>query len=147
MSLVVDANAPELYRLIPEHVWEPARDPDGTPREEADVAELTGQLADLEVRQRRRDRCGDRFHAATDMGLRNLPLHSFAQNRIWCQIVALASEFSTWMGLLAHAEKPARRWELKCLRHRLFQVPATFARHARQHTVHLSDRSTWAAIV
>lgn len=40
-------STPELYRIIPEHVWGPAYDPDGTPREGADVAELTG-LLDLE---------------------------------------------------------------------------------------------------
>ena len=81
------------------------------------------------------------------MGLENLPLAPFAQNRIWCQIVALASEITAWMGLLAHADQPARRWEPKQLRHRLFQTPATFARHARARIVHLSDRSAWAEIV
>lgn len=184
---------PELYRVIPEHVWEPAYDPDGTPRVGADVAELTGlldlaqwpkgmrvivrrerphtgaqlrfedvdgyrltafatntargQLADLEVRHRRRARCEDRIRLAKDMGLQNLPLKTFAQNRIWCQIVALASEVTAWMGLLAHPDQPARRWEPKRLRHRLFQVPATFARHAPARIVHLSDRTAWAEIV
>ena len=40
---------------------------------------------------------------------------------------------------LAHPEAPARRWEPKRLRHRLLQVPATFACHARarSRTVHL----------
>ena len=90
-----------------------------------------GQLADLEVRHRRRARCEDRIRLAKDMGLANLPLTTFAQNRIWCQIVALASEITAWMGLLAHPDAPARRWEPKRLRHRLFQVPATFACHAR----------------
>ena len=91
-----------------------------------------GQLADLEVRHRRRARCEDRIRVAKDMGLRNLPLASFAQNRIWCQIVALASEITAWMGLLGYAAQPARRWEPKRLRHRLFQIPATIARHARR---------------
>lgn len=193
VGYTLPTNTPDLYRVIPEQLWEPAYDPDGTPREGADVAELTGlmdltgwpqgmrvivrrerphpgaqlrfddvdgyrltafatntrrgQLADLEVRHRRRARCEDRIRAAKDMGLRNLPLRSFAQNRIWCQIVALASEISTWMGMLAHPEAPARRWEPKRLRHRLFQAPATFARHARARILHLSDRSTWAGIV
>ncbi|MBM7499858.1 hypothetical protein JOD52_000698 [Brachybacterium muris] len=107
----------------------------------------TGQLADLEIRHRRRARCEDRIRAAKDAGLRNLPLKTFAQNRIWCQIVALASEITAWMGLLGYADQPARRWEPKRLRHRLFQVPATIARHARQRVLHLSDRSRWARIV
>ncbi|MBB5833030.1 hypothetical protein HNR70_002843 [Brachybacterium aquaticum] len=81
------------------------------------------------------------------MGLRNLPLTSFAQNRIWCQIVGLASEITAWMGLLGYTDQPARRWEPKRVRHRLFQIPASIARHARQQVLHVSDRSRWAEIV
>ena len=50
-----------------------------------------GQLADLELRHRRRARCEDRIRLAKDTKLRNLPLHSFAQNQIWCAIVALTA--------------------------------------------------------
>jgi hypothetical protein len=60
-----------------------------------------GQLADLELRHRRRARCEDRIRAAKDTGLRNLPLHGFAQNQIWCEIVAMACELLAWMQLLA----------------------------------------------
>ena len=42
----------------------------------------TGQLADLELRHRRRARCEDRIRCAKDTGLRNLPLRGFAQNQI-----------------------------------------------------------------
>jgi len=38
-----------------------------------------GQLADLELRHRRRARCEDRIRNARDTGLRNLPLHDSAQ--------------------------------------------------------------------
>jgi hypothetical protein len=41
-----------------------------------------GQLADLELRHRRRARCEDRIRCAKDTGLRNLPLHGYAQNQI-----------------------------------------------------------------
>ena len=44
VGYTLPVNTPELYRVIPEHVWEPAYDPDGTPRQGADVAELTGLL-------------------------------------------------------------------------------------------------------
>jgi hypothetical protein len=40
------------------------------------------QLADLELRHRRHARVEDRIRAAKDIGLRNLPLHDMAQNRI-----------------------------------------------------------------
>jgi Transposase DDE domain group 1 len=43
-----------------------------------------GQLADLELRHRRRARCEDRIRIAKDTGLTNLPLHDLDQNRIWC---------------------------------------------------------------
>ena len=50
----------------------------------------TGQLADLELRHRRRARCEDRIRCAKDTGLRGLPLHGFDQNQIWCELVAVA---------------------------------------------------------
>ncbi len=71
-----------------------------------------GQLADLELRHRRRARCEDRIRCAKDTGLRNLPLHGFAQNQVWCEIVALACELLAWTQLIALAGD-ARRWEPK----------------------------------
>ena len=64
------------------------------------------QLADLELRHRRRARAEDRIRVAKDTGLRNLPLHDFAQNQIWCAIVALACELTAWMQLLALHRHP-----------------------------------------
>jgi hypothetical protein len=77
---------------------------------------VRGQLADLELRHRRRARAEDRIRAAKDTGLANLPLHDFAQNQIWCAIVALAGDLVAWMQTLALTEHPARRWEPKRLR-------------------------------
>jgi len=105
-----------------------------------------GQLPDLELRHRRRARCEDRIRLAKETGLRNLPLHGFAQNRIWCAIVTLASDLLAWMGMLALIGHDARRWEPKRLRHRLFTIPANIARSARQTLLHLSDRAPWAAV-
>ena len=64
-----------------------------------------GQLADLEVRHRLRARCEDRIRCAKDTGLDRFPLQGFAQNRIWCLIVALARRPA---GLLP-AARPGRR--------------------------------------
>jgi hypothetical protein len=89
------------------------------------------QLADLELRHRRRARCEDRIRIAKDTGLRAFPLFDFAQNEIWCAIVALAVEITAWMQMLALHGHPARRWEPKRLRLRLFTVPATLARTGR----------------
>ena len=105
-----------------------------------------GQLPDLELRHRRRARCEDRIRIAKDTGLRNLPLHGYAQNQVWCAIVALASDVLAWMGMLALTSHDARRWEPKRLRLRLFTIPASIARTARQTFLHLSDRAPWAEV-
>ena len=105
-----------------------------------------GQLPALELRHRRRARCEDRIRIAKDTGLRNLPLHGFAANQIWCAIVALASDLLAWMGMLALTSHQARRWEPKRLRHRLFTIPATIAHTARQTILHLSERAPWAGV-
>jgi hypothetical protein len=106
-----------------------------------------GQLPVLELRHRRRARAEDRIRAAKDTGLTNLPLHDFDQNQIWCAIIALACELTTWMQTLALPGHPARRWEPKRLRTRLFTVPATLARTGRRRLLHLADHHPWAAAV
>lgn len=40
--------------------------------------------------------------------------------------------------MLALAGQPARRWEPKRLRHRLFWLAGRLAHHARQTTLHLA---------
>jgi hypothetical protein len=106
-----------------------------------------GQLPDLELRHRRRARAEDRIRCAKDTGLTNLPLHDFTQNQIWCAIVALACELTAWMQILALHGHPARRWEPKRLRTRLFTVPATLARTGRRRLLHLAEHHPWADLV
>ena len=105
------------------------------------------QLPDLELRHRRRARCEDRIRIAKDTGLRNLPLHGFDQNRIWCAIVMLAAEITAWMQTLALTSHDARRWEPKRLRLRLFTTPAVIARRARTRVLHLAEHAPWANVV
>jgi len=95
----------------------------------------------------RHRRCEDRIRIAKDTGLRNLPLHGYAQNQVWCAIVALATDLLAWMGMLALTSHDARRWEPKRLRLRLFTIPAAIARTARRTFLHLSERAPWAAVV
>jgi hypothetical protein len=103
-----------------------------------------GQLADLELRHRRRARCEDRIRCAKDTGLRNLPLHGFAQNQIWCEIVALACELLAWMQMLAFTG-PARSWEPKRLRLRIFAVAGRLVRGGRRLRLRLAARWPWTA--
>ena len=104
------------------------------------------QLADLELRHRRRARCEDRIRISKDTGLRAMPLKGYDQNRIWCAIVALAGDLLAWMQMLALHGHPARRWEPKSLRVRLFAIPATLAHRARRVLLHLSNTAPWAGI-
>jgi len=106
-----------------------------------------GQLQDLELRHRRRARCEDRIRAAKDTGLRNLPLKDFDANRIWCAIVALATDLTAWTQLLAFTDTAARRWEPKRLRTRLLHIPAVLAHHARTLVLHVKDTFAWADVL
>jgi hypothetical protein len=100
-----------------------------------------GQLADLELRHRRRARCEDRIRNAKDTGLRNLPLHGYDQNQICCQIVALACELLAWMAMLA-ITGTARRWEPKRLRLRLLSAAGRIVR-GRRLRLRLAAHSPW----
>ncbi len=102
-----------------------------------------GQLADLELRHRRRARCEDRIRNAKDTGLRNLPLQGFAQNQLWCEIAALACELLAWTQLLAMTGQ-ARRWEPKRLRLRLFSAAGRLARSGRRLRLRLAQHWPWA---
>jgi hypothetical protein len=102
------------------------------------------RLAALELRHRRRARCEDRIRISKDTGLTNLPLHGFAQNQIWCAIVALAVDLTAWMQLLALTDHEARRWEPKRLRHRLYTIPATLTHSARRTRLRLAEHHPWA---
>jgi hypothetical protein len=102
-----------------------------------------GQLADLELRHRRRARCEDRIRCAKDTGLRNLPLHGFGQNQLWCELVAMASELLAWMQMLS-LEGPARAWEPKRLRLRLFAVAGRLVHGGRRLRLRLAAAWPWA---
>jgi hypothetical protein len=103
----------------------------------------SGQLADLELRHRRRARCEDRIRCAKDTGLRNLPLHGYAQNQIWCEIVALACDLLAWTQMLALTGK-ARRWEPKRLRLRIFTCAGRIVRGSRRLKLRLAASWPWA---
>jgi hypothetical protein len=110
-----------------------------------------GQLANLELRHRRRARAEDRIRVAKDTGLTNLPLHDFAQNQLWCALVAMACELTVWMQQLAFTTEDsshqARPWEPKRLRLRLFSAAARLVRSGRRLTVHLARHGPWNHLI
>ncbi|MDK3258851.1 IS1380 family transposase [Blastococcus capsensis] len=106
-----------------------------------------GQLADLELRHRRRARAEDRIRCAKDTGLANLPPHDLAQNSIWCAIVSPACELTAWIQTLTLIGHDARRWEPKRLRLRLFSIPARHARTGRRRLLHLAATAPFTQLV
>lgn len=106
-----------------------------------------GRIADLEVRHRLRARAEDRIRGLKDTGMTNLPLHAFAKNRIWLEIACLAYELITWTQILAFGDQPARTWEPKRLRLRLFAVAARLVTTSRRRILRLSMRWPWTHII
>ena len=106
------------------------------------------RLADLEVRHRQRARCEDRIRALKDTGLRNLPFHGYAQNRLWVEVVALAADLLTWTQTLAFAEhEPARRWEPKRLRLRILAVAGRIIHTGRRRRLRLPRGWPWNYLI
>jgi hypothetical protein len=105
-----------------------------------------GQLADLELRHRRRARCEDRIRNARDTGLRNLPLHDTAQNQIWLEIVQIALDLLAWMPMLA-LNADTRRWEPKRLRLRLFSAAAQLVTTGRRRWLRFTARWPWTEVI
>lgn len=108
---------------------------------------ISQDLPALELRHRRRARCEDRIRGAKDTGLRNLPLHDAAQNRIWLAVIQLAMELTVWMQMLALAGTDGQRWEPKRLRLRLLWIAGRLARKSRQTWLHLSKDAPWITML
>ena len=105
-------------------------------------------LAALEVRHRQRARCEDRIRALKDTGMRNLPFHGFAQNRIWMEVVALAADLLAWTQTLAFDQtEPARRWEPKRLRFRILAVAGRIIHTGRRRRLRLPRGWPWNHLI
>ena len=105
------------------------------------------QLADLELRHRRRARAEDRIRAAKDTGLTNLPLHDFDQNRIWCAIVALACELTAWTADCSPSPStPPAGGNPNGCGCGCSPSPARLARTGRRTVLHLPAHAPWAEL-
>jgi Transposase DDE domain group 1 len=105
-----------------------------------------GQLADLELRHRRRARAEDRIRCAKDTGLGNLPLHDAASNAVWLAVVLLACDLLTWTQTLT-LTGPLRVAEPKTLRTRLLAIAGRVIRSGRRLHLRLDKNWPWAATV
>ncbi len=106
----------------------------------------TGQLADLELRHRRHARVEDRIRNGKDTGLRNLPYHDAAQNRIWLAIAALAQDLLAFTARLA-LPACAAGYEPKRLRLRILAVAGRIVRTARRRLLHIDPAWPWAQVI
>jgi hypothetical protein len=100
-----------------------------------------GQLPDLELRHRRHARVEDRIRNAKDTGMRNLPFHDLAQNRVWLAITALATDLLAWTQRLALT---AASYEPKRLRLRIRAVAGRLVRTGRRQLLHIDPAWPWA---
>ncbi|NUK71969.1 IS1380 family transposase [Streptomyces lunaelactis] len=103
-------------------------------------------IAALELRHRQRARAEDRIRAARATGLRNLPLHDTAQNRIWLEIVQIALDLLAWMPMLALTGE-TRRWEPRRLRLRLFSAAAQIVTTARRRHLRFARHWPWTDVI
>ncbi|MEU6367391.1 IS1380 family transposase [Streptomyces sp. NPDC046931] len=101
-------------------------------------------IAGLELRHRLRARAEDGIRAARATGLRNLPLHRTAQNRIWLEIVQIALDLLAWMPMLALTGM-ARLWEPRRLRLRLFTTAGQLVTTGRRRTLRLARHWPWTS--
>jgi hypothetical protein len=105
-------------------------------------------LAGLEVRHRQRARSEDRIRGAKDTGRRNLPFSGYAQNVIWLEIVALATDLLAWTQTLAWpAHAAIRRWEPKRLRLRILSVAGLIVRTGRRRRLRLPRDWPWNHLI
>ncbi|WDO11013.1 IS1380 family transposase (plasmid) [Streptomyces murinus] len=101
-------------------------------------------IAELELRHRLRARAEDRIRAARATGLRNLPLHRTAQNRVWLEIVQIALDLLAWMPMLA-LTGTARLWEPRRLRLRLFSASGQLVTTGRRRILRLARHWPWSS--
>ena len=106
-----------------------------------------GRIAEHEVLHRMRARAEDRIRCLKDTGLRNLPLHGFAANQIWLELVALAADLITWTQHLARTDSPARLWEPKRLRLRLLNIAGRIVTSSRREWLRLPRAWPWTPIL
>ncbi|MER5601510.1 IS1380 family transposase [Streptomyces sp. NPDC002265] len=99
-------------------------------------------IAALELRHRLRARAEDRIRTARATGLRNLPLHTTAQNKVWLEIVQIALDLLAWVPMLALTGK-ARLWEPRRLRFRLLSAAVQLVTTGRRRILRLARHWPW----
>jgi hypothetical protein len=84
--------------------------------------------------------------AGKNTGMRNLPFHDLAQNRIWLAVAALAADLLAWCARLA-LPATAATYEPKRLRLRILAVAGRIVRTARRRILRIDPDWPWADVI
>jgi hypothetical protein len=143
--------------------WQQAITQQGTPRNNAAVAEIT-DLVELSAwpvgarllvrreplhpgaRHRAHARVEDRIRCAKDTGLASMPCDTFDRNQLWCQLVMIAADllvFTQQLALRGHH----RVAEPRALRYQLLHVAGRIIRSGRQTVMHLQADWPYTAVL
>ena len=87
----------------------------------------------LDARHRARGRAENRIKTLKNTGLGKFPFASFAANQAWANIAALASNLIGWLQLSClPTGHPARFWDVKRWRYRVFATAGKLISRARK---------------
>jgi hypothetical protein len=101
-----------------------------------------GQVGVLEARHRAHARVEDRIRVAKDTGLSRFPSREYGINQAWLALVAIATDLTSWLRLLALPPALAS-CEPKALRYRFLHIPARLTRGARRRHLRLPASWPW----
>ena len=104
------------------------------------LTDSPGEVAVLELRQRRHARVEDRIRGAKACGLRNLPFEDFVRNEAWLVLVLIAQDLLAWTARVC-LDGDLARAEPATLRYRLLHVGARLTRRGR--ALHLRIDAAW----
>jgi hypothetical protein len=109
------------------------------------VGVVSGQLAGLDLRHRQHARVEDRIRQAKASGLRGFPLHAFAANAAWLELVMTATDLVAWSKLIGFTDHPdLARCEINTFRYRVLHIAARLTHGARQTRLRLDNTWRWA---
>lgn len=100
-------------------------------------------VAELEVRHRRRAHIEDGIRCAKSTGLMNLPSSFAAFNKVWLELLLTGQCLMAWTQRLCLSGE-AQLWEPKRLRQRLLHVAARIARTGRRTILRLQRDWPWS---
>lgn len=102
----------------------------------------------LDARHRARGRCENRIKTLKNTGLGKLPFYDVHANQAWASLAALAMNLISWLQLAAlPTSHPARGWDVKRWRYRLFATAGKLITRARRTWLLIPDKAPEAGTI